>query len=380
MNGLLPNVTIKQEKITPPSSPKHELAMTDVSDDTLNLFRKIVNDEPIESKPLVKPIKSSNQILAELFQVFNAAPPEVDDVDSKDLPTHHKKSKKSKKKHKKEKKTERKSKKKHKKHKKSDKNEIKSEPLSDENDTTSSDSELEATVKAESKRIRIEPDERSGRTKRIKKEPKEEKHRSKEESTHSSRKCSHSKTHESSSDQLHSTGDKETMKNDSRLRSDGKATASTSGASTYKIVIKNLSNSALYKESVRQAEAKEKSKSRMEKCSSSTSRANDDNDSAFSISDEDEYLKDHEDFHCRRKSPGQREHDRFYGSESRRTSSERDRDRHHRSRSRHNEHDHRDRDIERRDERRFNRNQDRREDDNSRRRERRNCQSDSDKR
>lgn len=69
-------VNIKQEKLTPPNSPK-----------------KLEFDE----KKTVPPLKSSSELLAELFKVFNAAPPE-------DLLNENFKKKKSKNKHKKHKK------------------------------------------------------------------------------------------------------------------------------------------------------------------------------------------------------------------------------------------------------------------------------------
>lgn len=84
------NVKVKQEKITPPSTPNGDPSLTD------NLLDNILG----ERKPVVEPLQSSNEILADLFKVLNAAPPIIDSATKNDDTGH-----KHKKKHKKEKKS-----------------------------------------------------------------------------------------------------------------------------------------------------------------------------------------------------------------------------------------------------------------------------------
>lgn len=86
-------VKIKKEKITPPPSTKDPNDF-DITNDMLDSLLG-------ERKPIAEPIKSSNEILADLFKVFNAAPPTLDD-DGIDANTQ---ASKRKKKHKKEKKS-----------------------------------------------------------------------------------------------------------------------------------------------------------------------------------------------------------------------------------------------------------------------------------
>lgn len=88
------NVKIKQEKITPPSTPSAAAGNSDLAD---NLLDNVLGDR----KPEAVPLKSSNEILADLFKVFNAPPPALD---SNDDSTEESAKKKHKKKHKKEKK------------------------------------------------------------------------------------------------------------------------------------------------------------------------------------------------------------------------------------------------------------------------------------
>lgn len=90
-------VRIKQEKLTPPATPNNHSAGISITDD---LLENILG----ERKPLAEPIKSSNEILADLFKVFNAAPPTLDDEKPSKDSTHKKKKHKKEKKVKKEKK------------------------------------------------------------------------------------------------------------------------------------------------------------------------------------------------------------------------------------------------------------------------------------
>lgn len=318
------NIKIKQEKITPPSTPTPpppQFKPSTISDDdALSLFRKIIDDDPIETKKSIEPIKSSNQILAELFQVFNAPPPEVDVSAKEATSTHHKKSKKSKKKHKKEKKSDRKSKKKHKKHKKSDKHSVKIEAVSADDSSSTSESDSENGDKHNLKRVQNEPRDEEGTSKS-------------ENGTPAKKRC-HSKTREVTIKKEHiDLYDKERSRDDKKHNSDKRTglreeitirtTTKSSASSTNKIVIKNLSNSAVYRDTIKQVEAK--LRSRTERRSDDRDKS-DGNDSVFSMSDEEIYLKD-------RKEPSHRDTrtDRFYGDEPNRRSSERDRYRKERS-------------------------------------------------
>lgn len=64
--SLVVQANIKQEKITPPQSPAHEIPAA-VEETFIGTS---------DDKKCVEPIKSSNQLLDELFQTFNAAVPE----------------------------------------------------------------------------------------------------------------------------------------------------------------------------------------------------------------------------------------------------------------------------------------------------------------
>lgn len=96
---LMDSIKIKQEKLTPPSTPNinSSAAGFNITDDLLD---NILG----ERKPAAEPIKSSNEILADLFKVFNAAPPTLDEDGSTKDSTHKKKKQKKEKKVKKEKK------------------------------------------------------------------------------------------------------------------------------------------------------------------------------------------------------------------------------------------------------------------------------------
>lgn len=114
------SIKIKQEKITPPGSPVAKV-IGENPEPSVNppdsLFDTNLN--PVnEDKKSIIPLKSSNELLAELFDVFNAKPPEsiISEISST-------KSKKKKKKHKK-----------HKKKSKSSNNDSKSESDSKDND------------------------------------------------------------------------------------------------------------------------------------------------------------------------------------------------------------------------------------------------------
>lgn len=131
-NPILDTVKIKEEKLTPPASPKVNSTSAGLSI-TDNLLDNILS----ECKPITEPIKSSDEILADLFKVFNATPPTLDDDGStKDSSSHKKK------KHKKEKKV-----KKHKKHSRNN-----SECKSSDDDDNASQKSKKHKVKKSKKR------------------------------------------------------------------------------------------------------------------------------------------------------------------------------------------------------------------------------------
>lgn len=115
------NIKIKQEKTTSyeDSSKSETVDKLSIDLNLSNIFSSTTttkaappataaeatkaNESEKETKS-VEPIKSSNEILTELFKVFNAAPPEIVDDDSMDGEEKKKKKKKHKKKSKKKKK------------------------------------------------------------------------------------------------------------------------------------------------------------------------------------------------------------------------------------------------------------------------------------
>lgn len=323
-NPAFLNVKIKTEKITPPSTPQHPSIKSENGD---TLFEKLLNDAPIETKPTIEPIKSSNQILAELFQVFNAPPPKVNDINTEEA-LQRKKLKKAKKKLKKEKKEKKakvkKEKKKHKKHKKS-------ERTTDGDDDSSSDSSRSdhATGTLSAKLIKKEPIDKY----------------SESEVDHK-----HSVSLRRGTEKIEITFSTDTVKKEGghghrKTSADTRSTKEkTSSSSSHKIIIKNLSNSAVYKETIKQVEDKERARNRSDKHSRRRDEASikDDDDDAFSISDEETYLKD--------RLPRDSSRNDFYDSKDRysRTSDKDKGGRHSSSSSRLHDDRTRDRDYERR--------------------------------
>lgn len=100
---------IKKEKVTPPPSPTKELETK--LEDVTKIFREPSPEdsqakigapdennpsEAVEEKIQAEPVKTSDEILLELFQVFNAAPPDDTKSRKKKHKKHKKKSKKKK--------------------------------------------------------------------------------------------------------------------------------------------------------------------------------------------------------------------------------------------------------------------------------------------
>ncbi|XP_058054014.1 protein Son [Anopheles bellator] len=108
------NIKIKQEKTTSyEDSSKSETVdklsidvnLTNIFSTTITSGTGTVTDrhgsDSADVKPSLEPLKSSNEILTELFRVFNAAPPEIIDDDSNDVAPVEQEKKKKKHKHKK---------------------------------------------------------------------------------------------------------------------------------------------------------------------------------------------------------------------------------------------------------------------------------------
>ncbi|XP_053679843.1 protein Son [Anopheles nili] len=101
------NIKIKQEKTTSyeDSSKSETVDKLSIDVNLRNIFSTTITSnnggtekgtEIADVKPSVEPLKSSNEILTELFRVFNAAPPEIIEDDSDEAPTLEKKKKKHK--------------------------------------------------------------------------------------------------------------------------------------------------------------------------------------------------------------------------------------------------------------------------------------------
>uniref|UniRef100_A0A182M9T6 G-patch domain-containing protein n=1 Tax=Anopheles culicifacies TaxID=139723 RepID=A0A182M9T6_9DIPT len=100
------NIKIKQEKTTSyeDSSKSETIDKLSIDVNLKNIFSTTITSssgtektsEKVDVKPAIEPLKSSNEILTELFRVFNAAPPEIIEDDSNDAVEQEKKKKKHK--------------------------------------------------------------------------------------------------------------------------------------------------------------------------------------------------------------------------------------------------------------------------------------------
>lgn len=365
------NIKIKQEKISPPPSPSASAERKDTTEDLLD---KILG----ETKPVAEPVKSSNEILADLFKVFNAAPPKLENlVEDESNGTESEsnsaatKSTKHKKKHKKEKKSK---KSKHKKRGRSSSDASDSSTVQEPNDEQKSASKSHK-VKKEKKREKRKAEncvEDEAKHKRRKKSKDREKSRTrdskiavkKEKTSHvdrdnhkatdkeirkSEEKLADAAKQVSKSDAIDRLNEKlkERRESDER-RKEGVAESKSStkteadvAGGRKKIVIKSLVNSAVYRDTLKEVDIKQKEKERekeksreKEKKSSGEksrdrrerSRGHRSGSSSLSLSDEETYLKERE---SRYNSSGskylERDRDDFYG-DSRRRERTRERD------------------------------------------------------
>lgn len=286
------SVKIKQEKITPPSSPvrnptsanvKREKEAVDTNEHILSesVFATLLT--PSDDKKAVALTKSSEELLAELFQSFNSAPPVTLLIDEA------KTSKKPKKKHKKDKK---------KKHKK------KGRSSSDEENGDDGD---KSEKKTKSKKVKKEKKDKILDEKDIKSEKEKSKKRKSDDSISISR---HKKKRKENEEEQKNELDidayekqlLEKVHREEDTRSDPKIKS--------KIFIKSFKNSVVYEENVKQAEERkrEKEKERKRDKHNDVSEGEQSKSSEISLSDEETYERNrHRAF----------ERDSYYGNRSR---------------------------------------------------------------
>lgn len=283
------NIKVKEEKITPPASPtknSEEAASLILSsiDNILDTALTAIKTEKDDEKKSVERIKSSNEILAELFQVFNSAlPAETFTVDQTSEST-----------------TQSKKKKKHKKHKKKNKNE---DDGSDEDEKISEKSHKHKKVKKEkkSKRKRSESENKEQKTiekHKIKKEKLDEIIIKKEhESRSSSSRRKKSKDKDKDLTNLEMDMDeyeKKLLENAKKSSSEkgGLSTSSVRQHKSSKIVIKDLKNSAVYEETISQVKINEKEKQKKYLAHEDGELSpGESHSSSISLSDEETYLR-----------------------------------------------------------------------------------------
>lgn len=292
------NVKIKEEKITPPPSPRPEIKKEKDDSSTLeNILEATASnslfdfiDTNTDEKKSVEPVKSSNEILAELFQVFSSAP-----TDSFLANLNHIKKSSNKKKHKKEKK--------HKKHKRKD-----ADLSENENNGLGRDS---SEKKIKLKKVKKEKDHKKKRSEDKNDDKllndsqiKKEKRKSTDEPGHKRH-----KKRKNEKDILNEITDYrkdhadidineyEKQLSEERVSKEAAKTNSTHGKT--KIIIKNLKNSAVYEETVKQVEAQDHERAKRldkkyddgELSDSSKSKT-----SGISLSDEETYHRERNEY------------------------------------------------------------------------------------
>lgn len=282
------SVKIKQEKLTPPSSPARNPSTATTLGTVKheeNSIEQILSESvfasfltPNEDKKTVELTKSSEELLAELFQAFNSAPPSAPLVDEA-------KTKRAKKKHKKEKK---------KKHKKKGR-------------SSSDDENADETEKSE-KKVKLKKVKKEKKDKVVVdgKEIKNEKDKSKKrklQDPNSTSKHKKRKKDEERKDDLDIDQYEKELLDKVRREESSKSDTKTKS----KIVIKSMKNSAVYEENVKQAEEKQKEKERKhDKYDDGNLSESDHSD--ISLSDEETYERNRSRLYDR---------DSYYGNRSR---------------------------------------------------------------
>lgn len=233
-------VTIKKEKVTPPPSPTTSKSFISIADTALT-----------ERKPVTQPIQSSSEILADLFKVFNAAPPTIEDTSPVEKRRKVKKEKKSKKRKKESRRD----------------SDSDAESKSSSQDTKSR-KEKKRKVKKEKKHKKSKEDNASADDKKpktnnsvaVKKEPTND-HRPSTSSTATTSDVKTASADAGPSISISQTTTATKESDDKRKQFDGiqvSVTKNTDGAtSKRKIVIKSLVNSDVFKESSKDSERKE---------------------------------------------------------------------------------------------------------------------------
>lgn len=314
------NIKVKQEKITPPSSPTKNpdaaLILSSI-DSILDTALSAIKNEKDDEKKSIEPIKSSNEILAELFQVFNSAPPT--ESLNKDQANESTSSKK---------------KKKHKKHKK--KHKKKGRSSSDDDDNGSDDAE-ENIIKKSHKHKRVKKEKKSKR--------KRDESQSKDEKNVEKRKIKKEKHDEivvKKESERRSSKRKKTNKDkdlndlemdmdeyEHKLLEDAKKTSSSSsvkmsstvssvGHRSNKIVIKDLKNSAIYEETMSQVKANEREKEKRNAAQEDGELSSaDERSSGISLSDEETYLRNKHSRTINRDRDRDHSPSQYYGTSSR---------------------------------------------------------------
>lgn len=301
-------VKIKQEKITPPSSPvrnpvtqlvnvKQEKEPVDSNEHILSesVFASLL--APSDDKKAVALTKSSEELLAELFQSFNSAPPTT--LSAEDA----KAAKRAKKKHKKEKK---------KKHKK------KGRSSSDEENGDDGD---KAEKKAKLKKVKKEKKDKLLDEKDIKSEKDKSKKRKSDDSISTSK---HKKKKREKDEERKDELDIDEYEKQLLEKAHREENTKSDPKTKSKIFIKSFKNSAVFEENVKQAEERkrEKDKERKRDRHNDGSESEQSKSSEISLSDEETYERNRARFY---------ERDSYYGNRSR---DDRHRDRSPRNRSR----------------------------------------------
>lgn len=305
------SVKIKQEKLTPPSSPsrntktssEHQLVNVKKESSSTGPNEHILSESvfatllsPNDDKQTIELTKSSEELLAELFQSFNSVPPSTSPVvDAKAL-------KKAKKKHKKDKK---------KKHKK--KGRSSSDEENGEGDVEKSD---KSEKKHKSKKVKKEKKDKAFDGKDIKIEKDRSKKRNHEDasSTNKHKKRKKDKDEEPKDELDIDEYEKELLekvRREENAKSDPKIKS--------KMFIKSFKNSAVYEENVKQAEERRKEKEQKnDKYDDGEirSESGDSKSSEISLSDEETYERNRSRFYERESYYGTRSRDDRYKDRS----------------------------------------------------------------
>lgn len=292
------SVKIKQEKLTPPSSPPHNPTTSSETNLVTTKQRKnsiehILGEsvfaslaEPNDDKKNIELTKSSEELLAELFQAFNSAPPFLVD--------ETKTSKKAKKKHKKEKK---------KKHKKKGRS---------SNDEENVDENVDKRLKKK-KRKKVKKDKLLDGNNGSKTEKEKSKKRKSEDSKLTTKRKKRKKQNEVVEGPK---DDLDIVKYEQELLAKIRREEKLDGKSKSKIIIKSLKNSAVYKANVDKAEKRKEKERKNGKHDDAEYESDQSKSSEISLSDEETYERNRSHFYERDFYYGYRSRDDYYKERS----------------------------------------------------------------